>query len=112
MCKRFNLVDSLIGVYMSFWAYRTLQGTPRYPSVRDLSRVQVLRYETRADRDLACASGAGIAMLASTTARAILLAAYRARVLAGEIPGVRRRDVPYASNDALWRSYVERPPYL
>lgn len=97
---------------MSFWAYRTLRGTPRYPSARDLTSVQVLRYETRADRYLACASGAGISMLASTTARAMLLAAYRGRVLAGEIPGVRRRDVPYASNDEIWHSYVESPPYL
>lgn len=97
---------------MSFWAYRTLRGVPRYPSVRDLSRVQVLRYETRADRELACVSGAGISVLASSTARGLLLAAYRARVLAGEVPGVRRRDVPYASNDELWRSYVESPPYL
>jgi len=97
---------------MSFWAYRTLRGEPRYPRVRDLSRVQVLRYETRADRELACASGTGISMLASTTARAMLLSAYRARVLTGELPGVTRRDVPYASNDELWRSYVERPPYL
>lgn len=97
---------------MSFWAYRTLRGTPRYPNARDLSRVQVLRYETRADRDLACSSGAGIAMLASTTARVMLQAAYRARVLSGEIPGVTRRDVPYTSNDELWRSYVESPPYL
>lgn len=97
---------------MSFWAYRTLRGAPRYPGVRDLTSAQVLRYETRADRDLACASGIGISMLASTTARAMLLAAYRERVQDGEIPGVTRRDVPYASNDALWRSYVERPPYL
>lgn len=97
---------------MSFWAYRTLRGTTRYPGVRDLSRVQVLRYETRDDRELACASRAGIAMLASTTARAMLLSAYRARVIAGELPGVTRRDVPYASNDVLWRSYVESPPYL
>lgn len=97
---------------MSFWAYRTLRGTPRYPGVRDISRVQVLRYETRADRGLACASGAGIAMLASTTARAMLLAAYRARVLAGDVPGVTRRDVPYASNDDLWHDYVAHPPYL
>lgn len=97
---------------MSFWAYRTLRGAPRYPSVRDLTSAQVLRYETRADRDLACASGIGICMLASTTARAMLLAAYRERVLSGEVPGVTRRDVPYASNDELWRSYVERPPYL
>ena len=97
---------------MSFWAYRTLRGAPRYPGTRDLTSVQVLRYETRADRDLACASGAGISMLASTTARAMLLTAYRSRVLAGELPGVTRRDVPYASNDELWRSYVESPPYL
>lgn len=97
---------------MSFWAYRTLRGTPRYPGVRDLTSAQVLRYETRADRDLACASGTGVAMLASTTARVMLQAAYRARVLAGEIPGVTRRDIPYASNDELWRSYVESPPYL
>lgn len=97
---------------MSFWAYRTLRGTPRYPSARDLSSVQVLRYETRADRDLACASGSGISVLASTTARGLLLVAYRSRVIAGEIPGVRRRDVPYASNDDIWRSYVESPPYL
>lgn len=97
---------------MSFWAYRTLRGAPRYPNARDLSRVQVLRYETRADRELACASRAGISILASTTARGLLLAAYRARVLAGEIPGARRRDVPYTSNDELWRSYVESPPYL
>ena len=97
---------------MSFWAYRTLRGMPRYPNARDLSRVQVLRYETRADRDLACASGAGISVLASTTARSLLLVAYRSRVIAGEISGIRRRDVPYASNDELWRSYVERPPYL
>lgn len=97
---------------MSFWAYRTLRGVPRYPGVRDLSRVQVLRYETRADRELACAGGTGISMLASTTARVMLQSAYRARVLAGEIPGVTRQDVPYASNDELWRSYVERPPYL
>lgn len=97
---------------MSFWAYRTLRGEPRYPNARDLSRVQVLRYEMRADRDLACASGTGISMLASTTARGLLLTAYRARVLAGEVPGVTRRDVPYASNDELWRSYVESPPYL
>lgn len=97
---------------MSSWAYRTLRGEPRYPRVHDLSRVQVLRYETRADRELACASGTGISMLASTTARAMLLAAYRERVISGEVPGVTRRDVPYASNDELWRSYVERPPYL
>lgn len=97
---------------MSFWAYRTLRGAPRYPSVRDLTRVQVLRYEMRAERELACAGGTGISMLASTTARAMLLAAYRARVIAGEVPGVTRRDVPYASNDELWRSYVESPPYL
>lgn len=97
---------------MSFWAYRTIRGADRYPGVRDLSRVQVLRYETRADRELACASGAGISMLASTTARAMLLAAYRVRVLAGEHLGVTRRDVPYASNDEIWRSYVENPPYL
>lgn len=97
---------------MSFWAYRTLRGAPRYPSARDLSSVQVLRYETRADRELACASGAGISVLASTTARGLLLTAYRSRVIAGEISGIRRRDVPYASNDELWRSYVERPPYL
>ena len=97
---------------MSFWAYRTLRGAPRYPKARDLASVQVLRYETRPDRELACASGAGISVLASTTARGMLLAAYRSRVLAGEIPGVRRRDVPYASNDELWRSYVESPPYL
>lgn len=97
---------------MSFWAYRTLRGTPRYPGARDLSRVQVLRYETRADRELACASGVGISVLASTTARDLLLVAYRSRVIAGEISGVRRRDVPYASNDELWRSYVESPPYL
>lgn len=69
---------------MSFWAYRTLHGAPRYPSARDLTRVQVLRYETRANRELACASGAGISVLASTTARDLLLAAYRSRVLAGE----------------------------
>lgn len=97
---------------MAFWAYRTLRGAHRYPGVRDLTSVQVLRYETRTDRDLACASGAGISMLASTTARGLLLVAYRARVLAGEVPGVTRRDVPYANNDALWRSYVESPPYL
>ena len=97
---------------MSFWAYRTLRGAPRYPGVRDLSRVQVLRYETRADRELACSSGAGISVLASSTARAMLLAAYRSRVLAGEVPGVTRRDVPYASNDELWSSYVAHPPYL
>lgn len=97
---------------MSFWAYRTLRGEPRYPRVHDLSSVQVLRYETRVDRELACASGTGISMLASTTARAMLLAAYRERVISGEVPGVTRRDVPYASNDELWRSYVERPPYL
>lgn len=97
---------------MSFWAYRTLRGEPRYPRVHDLSLVQVMRYETRADRELACASGAGISMLASTTARAMLLAAYRERVISGEVPGVTRRDVPYSSNDDLWRSYVESPPYL
>ena len=97
---------------MSFWAYRTLRGASRYPGVRDLTSVQVLRYETRADRELACASGAGISILASSTARGLLLAAYRSRVIAGEVPGVRRRDVPYASNDELWRSYVESPPYL
>lgn len=97
---------------MSFWAYRTLRGDPSYPRVHDLSRVQVLRYETRADRELACASGTGISMLASTTARAMLLAAYRERVISGEVPGVSRRDVPYSSNDELWRSYVESPPYL
>lgn len=97
---------------MSFWAYRTLREAPRYPGVRDLTSVQVLRYDTRADRVLACASGAGISILASTTARAMLLAAYRERVMSGEVPGVTRRDVPYASNDELWRSYVESPPYL
>mgnify|MGYP007066783257 CR=1 FL=1 len=97
---------------MSFWAYRTLRGVSRYPGVRDLSRVQVLRYETRADRELACASGAGIYVLASSTARGLLLAAYRSRVIAGDVPGVTRRDVPYASNEELWRSYVAHPPYL
>ena len=39
---------------MSFWAYRTLHGAPRYPGVRALSRVRVLRYEPRGDRALAC----------------------------------------------------------
>lgn len=97
---------------MSFWAYRTIRGAGGYPRRQDVHRVQVLRYETRADRDLACASGAGIRLLSSQTARALLMNAVRGMITDGTLPRALNREVAYMSNDDLWHEYVAHPPYL
>lgn len=97
---------------MSFWAYRTMRGAGGYPRRQDVRRVQVLRYETRADRDLACASGTGIRLLSSQTARALLMNAARGMIADGTLPRALSREVAYMSNDDLWHEYVANSPYL